>query len=78
VVNAATPVHGDIGCATADVQENDPGVALLRQQHGRTRGKRLEDDAIWFDACAVHALENICYERRPGSHDMRIHFEAGG
>ena len=53
VIDAATPIHGDVGGAAADVEQHDPRVPLFREQYRFTGRERFEDDGDRLDTGAV-------------------------
>ncbi len=48
--------HGEVGRATADVDDDDAGLAFLGREHRVARRQRIEDEPVDVDPRRFHRL----------------------
>ncbi len=72
---AAALEDGEIGRATADVDNRHPELFLIGHQHCFARGELFDDRVDHADAGAIDARDNVLRGRRAPRHDVDVHFE---
>ena len=66
----------EVGGAAADVDEADPQLPFVVEQHRLARRELLEDDVVDLEAAAAHALGDVLHRAHRAGHHVDLRLQA--